>query len=889
MWREIDASHPFLIEIAWTNHRKLFVSRPPHPARFPCPLLPTPVGPPLLERVLLHSMLCACYTTKLESHPASHLPGASCRVGPSGADLAHSLRRVPRFFLLSSLGHARHTTASHCSDEARLGCIEIPLGRMASPNRRRATGGLGGAAISEAATEKNWALRLPGLIRRLPVPKVNQHIQLAGHESYHGSLLVPESVTPESVTRGGGRGKIPNHRISNLSWATSLTRTKATMSLWRSRRRRKRVELNGDGLEETSDHQGRIRDKGTHSTGSADVQKSIIISGRREDRRKVYLIHRIDNLRTVLRASGALDEDASWWATLRDVRAALRAGVEEGEISPGSQPIAAHTKRVDITREILKRKIYVGLIQGDIQQGNHSYTFNRLCIAFKIGPTHSRISRSSVIKVVGCARVRGSRKNANGDVPESPSPEFEIGQSPKFPVKQIVKNEGWIGELERHESWMRDFRPDLELKTQPEIQVVVETVRLRKAADGFRVRHYLYLQSVSDLKYPVGQWFRMPSEYGRIGVLLSACWLPTHPGEQQRRRFPSSATVASVSVFYDPYAVQLTRIPPVFHFFPLCDDDTNSLATSTREITLRMEAVSDLAGLLAQPDRRARGQAGAGRRGLCHAWSACARGCVRGARWGNHEAAGNGFELIGLLATFGPPRSDIASPPFPRQRPGTSPRLSIYGTRKCSRSRVQALRCRWCRAGVATRDRCVPHEPGRLHPQRLQLDLFTRPRPNAEHTYTPTRSERLLTHAAPLPPPRPAKQTSDTPPPAPRMGAVAHSASFSAPAQRLTRVYAASVGVPRADVQLRAGARLLDRHQCPAVRPPEIAIDLEHNSYRSYSGIVCLMQISTRTQDWIVNTLALRAELATGALVFTDPAVVKMPSGAGVSDRIKIA
>ncbi|KAJ7730997.1 ribonuclease H-like domain-containing protein [Mycena maculata] len=63
---------------------------------------------------------------------------------------------------------------------------------------------------------------------------------------------------------------------------------------------------------------------------------------------------------------------------------------------------------------------------------------------------------------------------------------------------------------------------------------------------------------------------------------------------------------------------------------------------------------------------------------------------------------------------------------------------------------------------------------------------------------------------------------------------------------------------------------------------PEIAIDLEHNSYRSYAGIVCLMQISTRTQDWIVDTLALRAELATGALneVFTDPAVVKVLHGA---------
>ncbi|KAJ7699641.1 ribonuclease H-like domain-containing protein [Mycena rosella] len=63
---------------------------------------------------------------------------------------------------------------------------------------------------------------------------------------------------------------------------------------------------------------------------------------------------------------------------------------------------------------------------------------------------------------------------------------------------------------------------------------------------------------------------------------------------------------------------------------------------------------------------------------------------------------------------------------------------------------------------------------------------------------------------------------------------------------------------------------------------PEIAIDLEHNSYRSYAGIVCLMQISTRSQDWIVDTLALRAELATGGLneVFTDPSVVKVLHGA---------
>ena len=38
----------------------------------------------------------------------------------------------------------------------------------------------------------------------------------------------------------------------------------------------------------------------------------------------------------------------------------------------------------------------------------------------------------------------------------------------------------------------------------------------------------------------------------------------------------------------------------------------------------------------------------------------------------------------------------------------------------------------------------------------------------------------------------------------------------------------------------------------------EIAIDLEHHSYRSFLGFTCLMQISTRKADFIVDTLELR-------------------------------
>ena len=39
----------------------------------------------------------------------------------------------------------------------------------------------------------------------------------------------------------------------------------------------------------------------------------------------------------------------------------------------------------------------------------------------------------------------------------------------------------------------------------------------------------------------------------------------------------------------------------------------------------------------------------------------------------------------------------------------------------------------------------------------------------------------------------------------------------------------------------------------------EFALDLENHSYRSYRGFVCLMQISTRTADYLVDTLELRS------------------------------
>lgn len=73
--------------------------------------------------------------------------------------------------------------------------------------------------------------------------------------------------------------------------------------------------------------------------------------------------------------------------------------------------------------------------------------------------------------------------------------------------------------------------------------------------------------------------------------------------------------------------------------------------------------------------------------------------------------------------------------------------------------------------------------------------------------------------------------------------------------------------------QLTDLARLLDGQK-------EIAIDLEHHQYRSFQGITCLMQISTRNEDYIVDTLELRHHLHMLNSSFTNPKIVKVIHGA---------
>ncbi|KAI3325633.1 hypothetical protein HD806DRAFT_490823 [Xylariaceae sp. AK1471] len=61
----------------------------------------------------------------------------------------------------------------------------------------------------------------------------------------------------------------------------------------------------------------------------------------------------------------------------------------------------------------------------------------------------------------------------------------------------------------------------------------------------------------------------------------------------------------------------------------------------------------------------------------------------------------------------------------------------------------------------------------------------------------------------------------------------------------------------------------------------EIAIDTEHHDFRTYSGLLSLMQISTRKKDWIVDTLQpWRHKLEVLNEVFADPNIVKVLHGA---------
>ena len=59
--------------------------------------------------------------------------------------------------------------------------------------------------------------------------------------------------------------------------------------------------------------------------------------------------------------------------------------------------------------------------------------------------------------------------------------------------------------------------------------------------------------------------------------------------------------------------------------------------------------------------------------------------------------------------------------------------------------------------------------------------------------------------------------------------------------------------------------------ECPA-----IGVDTEANSFFAYHERMCLLQVSTDEQDWIVDPLALEEDLGRIKPLFEDPEVVKI-------------
>lgn len=62
-------------------------------------------------------------------------------------------------------------------------------------------------------------------------------------------------------------------------------------------------------------------------------------------------------------------------------------------------------------------------------------------------------------------------------------------------------------------------------------------------------------------------------------------------------------------------------------------------------------------------------------------------------------------------------------------------------------------------------------------------------------------------------------------------------------------------------------------------KAPEIAIDLEHHSFRTYQGITCLMQLSTDEEDYVVDVFPLWTDMELLNEVFTDPKILKIFHG----------
>lgn len=95
-------------------------------------------------------------------------------------------------------------------------------------------------------------------------------------------------------------------------------------------------------------------------------------------------------------------------------------------------------------------------------------------------------------------------------------------------------------------------------------------------------------------------------------------------------------------------------------------------------------------------------------------------------------------------------------------------------------------------------------------------------------------------------------------------------------AQRYTRLEDTPLVIVRTESELR--------HMIQEIKVTcagkEIAVDVEHHDFRSYRGFVCLIQVSTRQKDFIVDPFDIFPQLHMLNEVFSDPGIVKVLHGA---------
>lgn len=95
--------------------------------------------------------------------------------------------------------------------------------------------------------------------------------------------------------------------------------------------------------------------------------------------------------------------------------------------------------------------------------------------------------------------------------------------------------------------------------------------------------------------------------------------------------------------------------------------------------------------------------------------------------------------------------------------------------------------------------------------------------------------------------------------------------------QRTEQLYEELEKTPYTFVETQEQLQELSQHLSAV---SEFAVDLEAHSYRSFQGFCCLMQISTRDRDYLIDTLELRAELHILNDSFTNPSILKVFHGA---------